>query len=109
MMYPRLQLLQKLLAEDGSLVISIGYQEVFNLMPVLKELFASKQITCVTIQTSVGKPSGSFNYQHEFLIFIVPINFEANPMKFRGGKERTPCISPHPHHHLKQYFPSKQF
>jgi adenine-specific DNA-methyltransferase len=90
MMYPRLKLLQKLLSEEGSLVISIGYQEVFNLMPVLKELFASKQIACVTIQTSGGKPSGSFNYQHEFLIFIVPNDFEANPMNFTGGKERTP-------------------
>lgn len=90
MMYPRLKLLQKLLAEKGSLVISIGYQEVFNLMPILKELFASKQIACVTVQTSGGKPSGSFNYQHEFLIFIVPNDFEANPMKFTGGKERTP-------------------
>jgi adenine-specific DNA-methyltransferase len=90
MMYPRLKLLQKLLAEEGSLIISIGYQEVFNLMPILKELFASKQIACVTVQTSGGKPSGSFNYQHEFLIFIVPNDFEANPMNFTGGKERTP-------------------
>lgn len=90
MMYPRLKLLQKLLAEDGALVISIGYQEVFNLMPVIKELFASKQIACVTVQTSGGKPSGSFNYQHEYLIFIVPNDFEANPMNFTGGKDRTP-------------------
>lgn len=90
MMYPRLKLLHKLLAKDGSLVISIGYQEVFNLMPVLKELFASRQISCVTVQTSGGKPSGSFNYQHEFLIFVVPVDLEANPMNFTGGKERTP-------------------
>lgn len=90
MMYPRLKLLQKLLAKDGSFVISIGYQEVFNLMLVLKELFASKQIACVTVQTSGGKPSGSFNYQHEFLIFILPNDLEANPMKFTGGKSRTP-------------------
>lgn len=90
MMYPRLKLLQKLLAENGSMIISIGHQEVFNLIPVLKELFATKQIGCVTVQTSGGKPSGSFNYQHEFLIFIVPSDFEANPMNFTGGKERTP-------------------
>jgi adenine-specific DNA-methyltransferase len=90
MIYPRLKLLQKLLSEKGSLVISIGYQEVFNLMQILKELFATKQIACVTVQTSGGKPSGSFNYQHEFLIFIVPNDFEANPMKFTGGNERTP-------------------
>lgn len=90
MMYPRLILLQKLLHENGSLVISIGYQEVFNLMPVLKELFGSKQIGCVTVQTSGGKPSGAFNFQHEYLIFILPKEFEANPMNFTGGKERTP-------------------
>ena len=90
MMYPRLKLLQKLLSKDGTFVISIGYQEVFNLMLILKELFANKQITCVTVQTSGGKPSGSFNYQHEFLIFIVPNDFEASPMKFTGGNDRTP-------------------
>lgn len=90
MMYPRLKLLKKLLAKNGSLVISIGYQEVFNLMQIVQELFSSKQIGCVTVQTSGGKPSGSFNYQHEYLIFIVPNDFEANPMSFTGGKERTP-------------------
>lgn len=90
MMYPRLKLLQKLLAENGSLVISIGFQEVFNLMLLLKELFSNKQISCVTVQTSGGKPSGSFNNQHEYLIFIVPNDFEANPMNFTGGKQRTP-------------------
>src|SRR5690349_11114527 len=90
MMYPRLKLLQKLLSPDGSLIISIGYQELFNLIPVIRELFASKQIACVTVQTSGGKPSGSFNYQHEYLVFIVPNDFEANAMIFTGGKARTP-------------------
>lgn len=90
MIYPRLKLLHKLLAEDGSMVISIGYQEFSNLLPVLNEIFGSKQITTVTIQTSGGKPSGGFNYQHEYLIFIVPRNFKANPMNFTGGKNRTP-------------------
>lgn len=59
-------------------------------MPIVKELFSSKQIACVTVQTSGGKPSGSFNLQHEYLIFIVPNDFEANPMNFTGGKNRTP-------------------
>ena len=90
MIYPRLKLLQKLLSEDGSLVISIGYQEVFNLIQICKELFASKQIVCVTIQTSGGKPAGGFNYQHEYLIFIVPNDFEPNALMYSGGKERTP-------------------
>ncbi|MBF0377958.1 MAG: site-specific DNA-methyltransferase [Desulfamplus sp.] len=90
MMYPRLKLLHKLLAHDGSLVISIGYQEVFSLIHVCKEFFANKQIVCCTIQTSGGKPAGGFNYQHEYLIFVVPNEFEANPLLFSGGNNRTP-------------------
>jgi adenine-specific DNA-methyltransferase len=91
MMYPRLKLLQRLLHKDGSMVISIGHQELFNLMLVVRELFNGvKQIVCVTVQTSGGKPSGSFNYQHEYLVFILPNDFEPNAMNFTGGKERTP-------------------
>ena len=91
MMYPRLKLLQRLLHKDGSMVISIGHQELFNLMLVIRELFNGvKQIACVTVQTSGGKPSGSFNYQHEYLVFILPNDFEPNAMNFTGGKERTP-------------------
>lgn len=90
MMYPRLSLLNRLLSKNGRLVISIGYQELFNLIPLLKELFASRQIVCVSVQTSGGKPAGGFNYQHEYLVFIVPENFEPNPLQFTGGKARTP-------------------
>jgi len=90
MIYPRLKLLQKLLTDDGSVVISIGYQEVFNLMEVCKELFASKQIICITVQTSGGKPAGGFNYLHEYLVFIVPNDFQPNPLLFSGGNTRTP-------------------
>lgn len=90
MMYPRLKLLQKLLDPNGSLVISISYHEVFNLIHLLKEIFSKKQIECITVQTSGGKPSGAFNYQHEYLIFVLPLNFEANPMSFTGGKTRSP-------------------
>jgi adenine-specific DNA-methyltransferase len=91
MMYPRLKLLQRLLNKDGSMVISIGHQELFNLMLVIRELFnGAKQIVCATVQTSGGKPSGSFNFQHEYLVFILPNDFEPNAMNFTGGKDRTP-------------------
>jgi len=90
MMYPRLKLLHKLLSKDGALVISIGYQEVFNLMILCKEIFASKQIVCTTVQTSGGKPAGGFNYQHEYLVFIVPYDFDPNSLLYSGGNARTP-------------------
>ena len=39
MMYPRLKLLQKLLADDGCLIISISYHELHNLVNLLREIF----------------------------------------------------------------------
>ena len=90
MMYPRLKLLQKLLAEDGCLIISIGHHELNNLVTLLREIFGSKQIVTITVQTSGGKPSGGFNYVHEYLIFVVPMDFHANALDFCGGNNRTP-------------------
>ncbi|MBI1938495.1 MAG: site-specific DNA-methyltransferase [Ignavibacteriales bacterium] len=90
MMYPRLRLLKQLLSKDGSIVISISYHEVSYLMIMCKELFPSKQIVCVTVQTSGGKPGGGFNYQHEYLIFITPFDFTPNPLFYSGGNARTP-------------------
>ena len=90
MMYPRLKLLNKLLAKDGALVISIGYHEVSNLVLACNEIFGNRQIITVTVQTSGGKPSGGFNFQQEYLIFIVPNDFTPNPLLFSGGKTRSP-------------------
>jgi adenine-specific DNA-methyltransferase len=41
MMYPRLRLLQRLLAEDGAIFISIDKNEVFNLKLLCDEIFGS--------------------------------------------------------------------
>ncbi|UDK99185.1 site-specific DNA-methyltransferase [Lysinibacillus sphaericus] len=86
----RLQLAKKLLTNTGIMVISIGYQEVNNLVLLCEEIFPNKQVACVTVQTSGGKPSGGFNYLHEYLIFITPSDFEPNPVKFAGGIARSP-------------------
>ena len=90
MMYPRLTLLKKLLSEEGYIIISIGYHELHNLVSICKEVFANFQIVTITVQTSGGKPSGGFNYTHEYLIFIVPNDFTANALDIWGGNERTP-------------------
>lgn len=90
MMYPRLRLLSKLLSQDGKMVISIGYHELNNLLCICREIFAGRQIVTVTVQTSGGKPSGGFNYVHEYLVYIVPTDFTANSLEFCGGKTRTP-------------------
>ena len=80
MMYPRLRLLQKLLTEDGVLIISIGFQELANLWLICNEMFSTKQITLITVQTSGGKPSGGFNHQSEYMICIAPKKFIPNPL-----------------------------
>lgn len=90
MMYPRLKLLQKLLHQEGCIIISIGYHELNNLMQICKEIFSTKQIVPITVQTSGGKPSSGFNYLHEYLVFIVPYDFKSNGLKWWGGNDRTP-------------------
>lgn len=90
MMYPRLILMKKLLSEDGALIISIGFHEFISLITILKELFSTKQIVTITVQTSGGKPSGGFNYQHEYLIFVVDKEFKPLIIDFCGGTNRPP-------------------
>ena len=93
MMYPRLRLLQKLLAEDGCLAISIGYQEINNLMIICKEIFGARQIMATTVKTSGGKPSGSFNVTHEYIVFILPEGFKANSSSLSVNEDSSPYHS----------------
>jgi len=80
MMYPRLKLMRKLLSENGVLAISIGYQELSHLLLVCSEIFTQYQIMPITIQTSGGKPNGSFNLTNEYLIVIAPQDFSPNSL-----------------------------
>src|SRR5699024_4142620 len=84
----RLKLASKLLTASGSLVISIGYQEVHNLVLLCEELFPNRQVVCITVQTSGGKPSGGFDYLHEYVVFVTSYEFEPNRMTFVGGITR---------------------
>ncbi len=77
-MRTRLAAAKRLLTRDGVAVISVGYQEVHNLMLLCQEMFDGKQIMCVTVQTSGGKPNGGFNVTHEYIIFIAPVLFTPN-------------------------------
>jgi adenine-specific DNA-methyltransferase len=89
-MHKRLKIASALLSDNGIIAISIGYQEVNNLVLLCEELFSHKQVVCVTVQTSGGKPSGGFNYLQEYIIFITPYDFEPNPLSFAGGVDRSP-------------------
>ncbi|WP_185830591.1 site-specific DNA-methyltransferase [Siminovitchia terrae] len=86
----RLKLASKLLTAKGILAISIGYQEVHNLVLLCEELFLNRQVVCITVQTSGGKPSGGFDYLHEYVVFVTPHDFKPNRMTFVGGVTRSP-------------------
>ena len=90
MIKKRLVIAKRLLTEDGILVSSVGYQEVHRLVLLCEELFPEKQVVSITVQTSGGKPSGGFNYLHEYLVFVVPKSFKPNTLSFSGGKKRSP-------------------
>ena len=89
-MSERLSIASKLLSDKGVIVISIGYQEVHNLMVLCQEMFDDKQVVCVTVQTSGGKPNGGFTFVQEYLVFITKEDFQPKTMSFTGGVERSP-------------------
>ena len=89
-MSARLKIARKLLAPQGALIISIGYQEVHNLNLLCQDIFFDRQNVVVTVQTSGGKPNGGFNYTQEYLMFVVTTDFSPNAMSFTGGIERSP-------------------
>lgn len=83
-------LISKLMSQNASLMISIGFHEVHSLVYLCKDIFPTKQVVCVTVQTSGGKPSGGFNYLHEYIIFVVNKNFDPVSLEFCGGNYRRP-------------------
>lgn len=86
----RLKSAKKLLAPNGVMAISIGYQEVNNLMLMCQEMFYDKNITCVTVQTSGGKPNGGFNITYEFIVFITPSDFSPNASESAMNEYASP-------------------
>lgn len=86
----RLKVAKLLIKDSGVLVISIGYHEVSNLVLLCSEIFNDRQVVAVTVQTSGGKPSGGFNFLHEYLVYVTPEDFTSNPLSFAGGNERSP-------------------
>lgn len=51
----------------------IGYQELSNLLLLCNEVFSTKQIMPIAVQTSGGKPNGCFNVTHNTLS-LLPIS-----------------------------------
>ena len=73
MMWPRLQLMKDLLAEDGVLICAIDHNEQEHLGLLLKEIFQDQEIVCVTV---VHNPRGiqgdNFSWTHDYAYFVLP-------------------------------------
>lgn len=87
-MTARLRIAEKLLKTDGVLAISIGYHEVNNLMLICEDIFSSRQIVCVTVQTSSGNAvANGFTVVQEYVVFITPSEFE--PFEIEDDKKEN--------------------
>lgn len=91
-MSERLIIARNLLSKTGILAISIGYQEVNNLMLLCQELFSSRQVVCVTVQTSSGNAvANGFTYTQEYIVFVTPIDF----VPYEVEEEKKDYITPY--------------
>ena len=71
MMYPRLKLLQKLLAEDGAIFISIDDSEVGNLRKICDEIFGGRNFLAQIIWERAFAPVNlkkHFSPSHDYII-----------------------------------------
>lgn len=85
MMYPRLQLLHKLLADEGVIFISIDDYEYHNLILIMDEIFGSKNKIATAIwDLGTGTQAGHFTRAHEYI--IVYAKDKSQVPNFGGGE-----------------------
>lgn len=87
-MSERLKIAEKLLSPSGVIAISIGFHEVNNLMLLCQDIFSSRQVVCVTVQTSSGNAvANGFTVVQEYIVFITPNEFE--PFEIDSDKKES--------------------
>jgi len=70
-MYRRLQLARELLAEDGVIFVSIDDNEVFNLAPLMNQVFGERNFIATVIWQKVFSPKNTamhFSDDHEYVL-----------------------------------------
>lgn len=97
MMYPRLELLRELLAEDGSIWITLDDAEAHYLKVIMDEIFLRKNFVSTLIWEKADSPRNSarqFSSDHDF-IFVYSKNDEWRPRKLPRD-ERSNAIYTNP-------------
>ena len=83
MMWPRVQLLRELLAEDGGIFVSIDDNEVHHLRMMMDEVFGERNFVATIIWEKVYSPKSSAKYFSENHDFIVA--YAKNKEAFKLG------------------------
>lgn len=89
MMYPRLKLLKKLLADDGAIFISIDDNELFYLKCICDEIFGASNFVDVFSWKKTETPANLSNKTKKSLEYIVCYTKTNLPIKFRGLKKNS--------------------
>ena len=100
MMYPRLKLLQKLLADDGAIFISIDDNECANLRLICDEIFGVHNFAAQIIWEKVYSPrmdAIGFSNSHDYILCYIkgnltdikPQTFQQNTAQFNFVDEAT--------------------
>lgn len=84
MMYPRLKLLNRLLSDDGIILINIDDNEIHTLISILNEIFGGRnKISTLIWSLGTGTQAGHFVRAHEYVI-VYAKNKDRVP-NFKGG------------------------
>lgn len=99
MMYPRLRLLQKLLAKEGVIFISIDDHEVQNLITICNEIFGKQNQVAIFCWEKKKKGSHLNNWITTVKEYVIVYCKESISFKGLIGqvvthKETYPCINP---------------
>jgi adenine-specific DNA-methyltransferase len=103
MMYPRLYLARNLLRDDGVIFISIGAEELHNLINLMNEIFGEEcQKNLIVIRRGIKSVQAqfetidSFNRGHEYIVFYsknVDYRFEKCYVPYDKNLEDEDCIN----------------
>lgn len=89
MMYPRLKLLHKLLAEDGAIFISIDDNELANLKLLCDEIFGVNNFIDIFSWVKTETPANLSYKTKKSIEYIVCYQKNRNDIKFRGLEKES--------------------
>ncbi|BCU08109.1 site-specific DNA-methyltransferase [Allochromatium tepidum] len=95
MIYPRLELLRDLLAEDGSIWVTIDDNEGHYLKVVMDEVFGRRNFVASLIWEKADSPRNSarqFSVDHDY-IYVYSKNSEWTPIKLPRSEEANSIYS----------------